>query len=105
LKFPVPPHSDAPVVGVGHNGTAFSFVWGIDTASWNNEALNLVSFRLQVSKHRFECQIDDSNNILTNDPSRPEFSYDSKHFRPEITVISKASSLPGRAERLAREAA
>jgi hypothetical protein len=105
LKFPVPPHRAAHVDGVGQNGDPFSFMRGIDTASRNKEALNFVTFTFQVSKHRVECQIDDVRHILTKDPSGPDFSYDSKHFRPEVTVIILASLLPGQTERLAREPA
>jgi hypothetical protein len=105
LKFPVPPHRDAPVDGVGHNGTSFPFVRGIDTASWNKETLDFVTFLFQVRKHRVECQIDDSRHIFTNNPSGPEFPYNSKHFRPEVTVILLASSLPGNTKWLARESA
>jgi hypothetical protein len=88
---------------VGHNGNSVPFVRGIDTASWNKETLDFVTFRFQVRKHRVECQIDDSKHIFTNDPSGLKFSYDSKHFRPEVTVIFLASSLPGNRERLTRE--
>jgi hypothetical protein len=88
---------------VGQNSASFSFVRGIDTASWNKETLDFVTFRFQVSKHLVECQIDDSRHILTNDPSGLEFVYDSEHFRPEVTVIFLASLLPGNRERLAGE--
>jgi hypothetical protein len=105
LKFPVPPHSPAPVDGVGQNEHPVSSVRGVDTASWNNKALRGVAFVFQVSKHRVECQIDDPRHILTNDPSGPEFVYDAAHFRPEVTVIFLASALPGEGKRLARESA
>jgi hypothetical protein len=78
-------------------------VRGIDTASWNKETLDFVTFRFQVSKHRVECHIDDSRHILTNDPSGPEFPYNSDKFRPEVTVIVLASMLPGNGEWLTRE--
>jgi len=51
-----------------------------------------------------ECHIDDSRNILTNDESRSDFGNDAHHFRPEVTVIFRALSLPGNTERLAWEA-
>ena len=102
-KLPVPPHSAAPVDDVGQNGDPVSFVRGIDTASWNIERCDFVAFRFQVSKHRVECQIDDSRHILTKHPRGPEFMYDSEHFRPEVTVIVLASSLPGETERLTGE--
>jgi hypothetical protein len=76
-------------------------VRGIDTASWNNDRLDFVTFCFQVRTHLVECQADDSNNILTNNPSWPCLLYDSEHLRPEIAVIVLASSLPGITERLA----
>jgi hypothetical protein len=92
-----------PTLGVGHNDDPVLFVRGIDTASWNKETLHFVSFRFQVSKHLVECQIDDSRHILTNNPSRLQFVYDSKHFRPEVTVIILASLLPGNGKWLTGE--
>ncbi len=41
------------------------------------------------------------SNILSNDPRRSESLDKTPIFRPEVTVISRASSLPGNAERLA----
>jgi hypothetical protein len=46
-----------------------------------------------------------ASNILANDPSWPEFSYESVHFRPEVTRIVVTASLSGNAERLAGIAA
>ena len=84
-----------------NNPDSVSSVRGIDTASWNNDRLDFVSTRLQVRTHLFECQVDDSSNILTNNPSWPCLLYDSEHLRPEIAVIVLASLLPGTTERLA----
>ena len=92
-----------PTLGVGQNGTPFSSVRGIDTASWNKETLDFVTFCFQRRKHLVECQIDDSRHSLTNDPSGLEFSYNSEHFRPEVTVIILASTLPGNGEWLTGE--
>jgi hypothetical protein len=92
-----------PTLGVGQNSDSVSLVRGIDTASWNKETLDFVIFRFQVRKHRVECQIDDSRHIFTNDPSGPEFVYNSEKFWPEVTVILLASLLPGNRERLAGE--
>ena len=85
---------------MGQNCDSEPPVRGIDTASWYKECLAGVSFLFQVSKHLVECQIDDPSNIFTKHPSGPEFSDDSKHLRPEVTVIFLASSLPGNGERL-----
>jgi len=78
-------------------------VRGVDGASWNNNRLDFITFGFQVKTHLFEFHVDDSSNVLTNDPSGPDFRYDSEHFRPEMAVIILALSLPGNAERLARE--
>jgi hypothetical protein len=88
---------------VGNNADSVSFVRGVDTASWNKETLDFVTFCFQVSKHRVECQIDDSRHILTNDPRWPQFPYNSDKFRPEVTVVFLASLLPGNGERLTGE--
>jgi hypothetical protein len=87
--------------GVAHNPNPISSVRGIDTASWNNDRLDFVSTRFQIRTDLVECQADDSNNILTNNPSWPCLLYDSEHLRPEIAVIVLASPLPGITERLA----
>jgi len=78
---------------------------GIDTASWNNERFDFVTFRFQVSTHLVECHVDDASNILTNNPSWPCLAYDSEHFRPEVAVIVLASLLPSNGEWLAGKAA
>jgi len=88
---------------VGHNDDSVPLVRGIDTASWNKETLDFVTFFFQVSKHLVECQIDDSRHILTNDPRGLQLMYDSDKFRPEVTVIILASLLPGNTEWLAGE--
>jgi hypothetical protein len=62
-----------------------------------------VAFQFQISKHRVEFHADETANILSNDPSGPRLMDDSKHLRPDRTVIFLASSLPGVTERLAGE--
>ena len=89
--------------GVGNNRDPVSAVRCIDGTSWKYKRFCGVSRIFQVRQHRVECQPDDSSNVLTNDPSGPDLLYNSKHLRPEITVIFPASSLPGNRERLARE--
>ena len=90
---------------MGQNCDSISFVRGIDAASRNNKRLPGVADVFQVSKHLVECQIDDSRHILTKYPSWLELLYDSKHFRPEVTVIVLASVLPGNGEWLTGESA
>jgi hypothetical protein len=65
---------------------------------------DFVSDAIQVSKHLVEFHADDSNNIFSNNPTGLCFLNDAQHFRPEVTVIFLASSLPGVTERLAGEA-
>jgi hypothetical protein len=43
-----------------------------------------------------------ASNIFSNDPSGPDSFDNSKHFRPEVSVIFIASSDPGKREGLAR---
>jgi hypothetical protein len=63
-----------------------------------------VAFQFQVSKHRVEFHSNKTTNILSNNPSGPCLMDNSKHLRPEVTVIVLASTLPGVTERLAGEA-
>lgn len=60
-------------VGVGHDENPVSSVRGIDAASWNNKRPDGVADGFQVRKHRVESQVDDPNNILSNNPRGPEF--------------------------------
>jgi hypothetical protein len=78
-------------------------VWGSDGTSRDNKRLDFVTDTLQVRYTFVESHIDEAVNILTNDPTGPDFRYDTEHFRPECTVIFLALSLPGNAERLAGE--
>jgi len=79
------------VLGVAHNPDPVSFVRGIDTARWNNKRPDGVSFSLQCSEYFVETEFNVSTNILANDPSRPQLSYKSMHFRPEMSGVFFAS--------------
>ena len=46
-----------------------------------------VAFALQVSAHIVECHSDEPRNVFANDPAGLTLSYNSKHLRPEVTVI------------------
>lgn len=92
-------------VGVGHDCKPVSLVRSADAASWNHKCPRCVAFTFQVRKHIVERQIEDVSNIFSNDPSGPQLVDNSKHLRPEITVIVLASALSGLGEGLAREAA
>src|SRR5690606_2353162 len=101
--FPIiAPVVPSEAVGVGHDEDPFPFVRGADARSWNKERPAGVTFTFQVRKYIVEAQRDMPSNILSNDPSGPQLPNKSKHFRPEVTVIRLASSLPGCGERLAR---
>ena len=78
---------------------------GVDGTSRNNKRLDGVILAFQVSAHLVERHIDDPSNVLANNPSGPEIRDNSKHFRPEVTVILLASSLPGNGKRLTGESA
>jgi hypothetical protein len=45
----------------------------------------------------------DSSNILTNDPSGPDFVNNPEHLRPEITLVLSSPSLSSIGKRLAGE--
>ena len=110
--LPLPPHlfSAGPpplliAVGVGHshNPHSASSVFGIDGASWNNKRPRGVIDGFQVSQQIVEFHIDDSKHVFTKHPTGFGFSNNAEHFRPERTVIARASALPGKTERLARK--
>jgi hypothetical protein len=63
----------------------------------------LVAAGFQIIKHLVECHWDEARNIFTKDESGSEFVNNPQHFRPEVTVICRALSLPGNGKRLARE--
>jgi hypothetical protein len=77
-------------------------VLGVDGNSWNIKRPCGVAESFQVRKHIVEAHADVASNILSNDPSGPEFLDKTSKFRPEVAVIFLAKSSPGRAERLAR---
>jgi hypothetical protein len=77
-------------------------VRGVDGASWNNKRPAGVAFAFQVRKHLVEAHVDVPSNIFSNDPTGPEGSHEPMHFRPEVTVIFRASSEPGHGKWLAR---
>ena len=76
-------------------------MWGVDGASWNNKRPAGVVACLQVRKHVIEPHADVPSNILSKEPSGPEFVQEPTHFRPEVTVIFLAASVPGDAKGLA----
>jgi len=86
---------------VGHNPDSIPSVESTFGASWNNKRPAGVAFAFQVRKHLVEAHVDVTSNIFSNDPSGPEGSHEPMHFRPEVTVIFRASSFPGEGKGLA----
>jgi hypothetical protein len=95
--------------GVAHNPEPLSPVRGIDGTSRNSKREDFVPCVFQVRTHRLEYHAlldrHEARNVLSDDPTRSNFPYDSKHLRPEMAVVCLASSLPGNREGLAREPA
>jgi hypothetical protein len=83
----------------------FPFVPRADATSRKYKRLHLVACGFQVKAHIIECHADEASNILDTDESGPEFRNKSRHLRPEVTVIRRASLLSGDGERLTGDAA
>tara|TARA_R110000823_G_C15877679_1_gene494741 strand:- start:511 stop:930 length:420 start_codon:yes stop_codon:yes gene_type:complete len=77
-------------------------VRGVEGASWNNKRPAGVALSFQVRKHVVEAHADVASNVLSNDPSGPEFSHEPTKFWPEVAVIFLAPSLPCNTKGLAR---
>ena len=94
-------------VAVGNNPDPVSAVRRIEGDSWNNKRLRAITFGFQVREHLVEYQAsipsNEATNILTDDPARTKLPYDSKHLRPEIAVVLRASSSSCDGKRLAWE--
>src|ERR1035437_8010929 len=71
--------------------------------SRNNNRPCGVADAFQVRKHTVEFHVDDSRHVLSKNPSWSCLRNNSEHFRPDVTVIFLAPSLPGTTERLARK--
>jgi hypothetical protein len=80
---------------------AVSAMRGTFGASWNNKRPAGVSLAFQVRKHDIEAHADVPSNVLSNDPSGPEFVHEPTKFWPEVAVIVLACALPGCGEWLA----
>src|ERR1700722_3678160 len=72
-----------------------------DGTSRNNERPAGGVRSVQVREYGVEAAFNVATNVLANDPSRPDFSYESIHFRPEMARIGLASLFAGNAEWLA----
>jgi len=90
-------------VGVGKNPETVPSMPGTHTRSRKSNRPRLVTAGFQVIKHLVECHCDEARNIFTKDESRSELVNNPQHFRPEVTVICRAFSLPGNGKRLTWE--
>lgn len=81
----------AVAVAVANNPDPLPAVRGRDGASRNNKCPAGVADAFQVSDTAVECHADEPSNVLSNDPSGPDCLDNSKHFRPEVTVICDAA--------------
>jgi hypothetical protein len=71
-----------------------------DGTSWNNKRPAGVARIVQVCEYGVEAAFNMATNILANDPSRPEFSNEATHFRPEMSRVALSAATAGDAERL-----
>lgn len=90
--------------GVGHNPDPLPEVRRIDGTSRNPKHCDLITKGFQVSAHLLDPQMEEPRHIFTKEPSGPENGETADHFRPEVTLVVCASSLPGTTDWLAREA-
>jgi hypothetical protein len=121
------------VCGVANNPDSIPSVRGVDGASWNNKRLDFVSkvfeafqdlventpsntiecvtffesitgFAFHVRETLRLCHVEETSNILANNPTGLELFNNSQHFRPEVTVIIFSFSFSRIGEGLAGEA-
>lgn len=97
------PLSPSAFAGVGNNPDAISPVPRADGTSRKYNRPRFVTEAFQVSETIVECHADEASNVLTKDPAGPHLANNASHFRPEVTVIRRASALPGNGPRLARK--
>ena len=90
-------------VGVCNNPESLSDVRGANRASWNIKRPCGVAFALQVREYFVQAQLDEPNNVFSNNPSGPAFPDKSKHFRPEVAGVVLSSLLSRLGKRLTRE--
>ncbi len=86
---------------MGNNPYAVPPMRRPDGTSRNNNRRCGVAESFQVIEYGVETEFNVSSNVLAYDPSRPEFSYESMHLRPEVTRVAFAALLSGDAEGLA----
>ena len=86
---------------MAHNPYSVASVRGVHGDSRNNNRPAGVAVAFHFRKHRIEAHCDMPSNVFSQDVTGPGLVNNSAHLRPEVTVICRASSLPGRGERLA----
>jgi len=92
-------------VGVCNNPESLPDVRGANRASWNIKRPCGVAFALQVREYFVQAQLDEPNNVFSNNPSGPAFPDKSEHFRPEVAGVVLSSLLSRLGKRLTRESA
>lgn len=90
-------------LGEGHHECPEAYVRCVEGDSRKVNRPCFVTLAFQVSQHRVEVN-EYPRHILTQYPAGPQFRNNASHLRPEVTVVARASSLPGQGERLAGEA-
>ena len=89
---------------MGNNPYAVPPMRRPDGASWNDNRRRGVARSFRVIEYGVETEFNMATNVLANDPSRPDLSYESMHFWPEMARVVYSALFAGDAERLAREA-
>ena len=95
----------ALAVGVCNNPEALADVRGANRASWNIKRPRGVALTLQVREYFVQAQSCEPSNVLSNNPSGPEFPDNSEHFRPEMSGVVGSSLVAGMGERLTGKSA
>ncbi len=90
---------------MGNNPYAVPPVRRPDAASRNNKRRWGVASSFQVHEYSVEAEFNMSKNVLANDPSRPDLSYEAMHLRPEVARVASSALIAGDAEWLTRVAA
>jgi len=111
---PSPDCSDAPfrlwfphTVAVGHNPHPVALVRRSNRPSAHHDRPDGVACRFQVSDNEVRAASSESRNVLSEHPTRHEFTDDAEHFTPQAASFSSldAETLPGNADVLAGESA
>jgi len=109
LGFLAPPPFPSHATGVGsHDPNSFPAVRRVDACSRKYDRKDFVAFTFQVRTHRVENQpvipTNEAANVLRHDVGGASFSNDSKHLRPEISIVGCPGPLSCCRKRLAGEA-